>query len=97
MLRLKLGRLSATTTPLRSKISPRVGGIGCTWTRLFSDRVEWYSYWITCRKYRRAISTPISSHHRNCPEHDAATHQTGVFFVVLDADRLGHEGSNYLW
>ncbi|MNK85685.1 hypothetical protein D3C87_1055700 [compost metagenome] len=31
-------------------------------------------------------------HHRNCPEHDAATHQTGVFFVVLDADRLGHEG-----
>ncbi|MNJ70666.1 hypothetical protein D3C77_671420 [compost metagenome] len=48
-LRLKLGLLSATITPLRSKISPRVGGIGCTWTRLFSDRVEWYSYWITCR------------------------------------------------
>ncbi|MNP64554.1 hypothetical protein D3C76_1600590 [compost metagenome] len=31
-------------------------------------------------------------HHCNGPEHDAATHQTGVFFVVLDADRLGHEG-----
>src|SRR3990167_9646876 len=61
MLRLKLGRLSATTTPLRSKISPRVGGIGCTWTRLFSDRVEWYSYWITWRKYSRAINTQISA------------------------------------
>ncbi|MNE14072.1 hypothetical protein D3C80_1069310 [compost metagenome] len=31
-------------------------------------------------------------HHCNGPEHDATTHQTGVFFVVLDADRLGHEG-----
>src|SRR3546814_1022286 len=31
-------------------------------------------------------------HDRNCTEHDAPTHQAGVFFVVLDADRLRHEG-----
>ncbi|MNN67367.1 hypothetical protein D3C81_1829960 [compost metagenome] len=54
-------------TPLRSKISPRVGGSGCTWMRLFSASVEWCSYWITCRKYMRATSTPVSSSTKIAP------------------------------
>ncbi|MNO95276.1 hypothetical protein D3C76_869140 [compost metagenome] len=27
---------------------------------------------------------------RNCTDHDTATHQTGVFFVILEANRLRH-------
>ena len=37
------------TARVDEKISPRVGGIGCTCTRLLSDRVEWCSYCTTCR------------------------------------------------
>ncbi|CSC92345.1 Uncharacterised protein [Vibrio cholerae] len=37
--KLNTGRFSARSTPLRSKISPRLGAIGTTLMRLSLDRV----------------------------------------------------------
>jgi len=43
------GTLSASSTPLRSKISPRAGGMARGLTRLFSERSANSSWRCTCR------------------------------------------------
>ena len=97
MVRLKLGRLSAMITPLRSKMIPRVGGIGCTWTRLFSDSVEWYSYWVTCRWYMRATSTKVSKITATAPTMTRRRTRRASFSWSFRWIGCGIGTGDYLW